>query len=130
MGANTPYEDWPMEALKQEREFFLEGKPGETDVDNMSLPQLKVEYNKWGKKYDKLVDGYDRADGTHILGYNELIKRHKELMEEPERLLQTDAGKRLSRMLRKKLFRLYIKRLCVISWDLLKPIFLDQSNVI
>ena len=94
-GANTPYEDWPMEALKQEREFFLEGTPGETDVDNMSLPQLKLEYNKWGKKYDKLVDGYDRADGTHILGYNELVKRHKELMEEPARLLQTDAGKKI-----------------------------------
>ena len=94
-GANTPYEDWPMEALKQEREFFLEGTPGETDVDNMSLPQLKVEYNKWGKKYDKLVDGYDRADGTHILGYNELVKRHKELMEEPARLLLTDAGKKI-----------------------------------
>ena len=45
-GDNTPYEDWPMEALKQEREFFLEGTPGETDVDNMSLPQLKVEYNR------------------------------------------------------------------------------------
>lgn len=94
-GANTPYEDWPMEALKQEREFFLDGTPGETDIDNMSLPQLKVEYNKWMTKYNRMVEGYDRADGVHILGYSELMKRNKELSEVPEKLLETEAGKKM-----------------------------------
>ena len=94
-GANTPYEDWSMEALKQEREFFLDGTPGETDIDNMSLPQLKVEYNKWMDKYNRMVEGYDRADGVHILGYSELMKRNKELAEVPEKLLETEVGKRV-----------------------------------
>lgn len=89
---DIPFERWSMEALKEERSFYLEGNPDETDVENMSLPQLRVEYNEWVDKYNNMVDGYD---GVHVLGYNELMKRNKELAQEPERLLETEAGKKV-----------------------------------
>ena len=40
-------------------------------------------------------DGYEKSDGTHILGYNELIKRHKELLQDPARLLETGEGQQV-----------------------------------
>lgn len=91
----VPYDEWSMEDLIRERSFYLEGIPGETVIDNMSLPQLRVERNRWIDKYNNLVDGYVKKDGTHTMGYNELVKRHKTLMEEPARLLETDEGKKV-----------------------------------
>lgn len=95
MENEVPYSDWSLDALKRERESYLKGIPRETDINNMLLSQLKIEYNKWMKRYNRMVDGYDRTDGIHILGYRELMNRNKELAEVPEKLLEMDAGKKM-----------------------------------
>lgn len=90
---DTPYDDWSIEDLKLEREFYLKGTPGEKDIDEMSLPQLRVEYNKWIESYNNLITGYVE-NGSPVMGYNELVRRRKVLMEDPARLLDTDEGKK------------------------------------
>ena len=42
-----------------------------------------------------VVDGYELEDGRHNMGYRELLERHKMLMEEPELLLETEAGQQV-----------------------------------
>lgn len=47
------------------------------------------------KGYEALRDGYKDKDGRHILGYNELVQRHKELLQDPARLLETEEGQQV-----------------------------------
>ena len=44
-------------------------------------------------EYEALRDGYKDKDGKHILGYNELV--HKELLQDPARLLETEEGQQV-----------------------------------
>ncbi|GEM_PF-6115197 len=99
--------------MKKEREFFLDKSHEEKNIDYMSIPQLKDEYNMWMERYNHMVDGYDRADGAdgvHILGYRELMKRNQELEQEPERLLDTDVGKKALESEKKILYKRFIRK--------------------
>ena len=46
-------------------------------------------------RHEALRDGYKDKDGKHILGYNELVQRHKELLQDPARLLETEEGQQV-----------------------------------
>lgn len=52
-------------------------------------------YSKMWDEYEALRDGYKDKDGKHILGYNELVQRHKELLQDPARLLETEEGQQV-----------------------------------
>ena len=59
------------------------------------LKSLGERNKKIRKEYTMLVDGYELEDGRHNMGYRELLERHKILMKEPERLLETEEGKKV-----------------------------------
>lgn len=120
---DIPFEDWSMEDLKCEKEFLINGDPdffgniilgiaeleekhSELSADIKDLEQAKKEktaevasvedkYSEMWSDYEALRDGYQDEDGTHILGYNELMQRHKELLQDPTRLLQTEEGQQV-----------------------------------
>lgn len=58
------------------------------------LKSLGEKNKKIRKEYTMLVDGYELEDGRHNMGYRELLERHKILTQEPERLLETEEGKK------------------------------------
>lgn len=92
---DVPYDEWSIEDLRLERAFYLEGTPGETDIDEMSLPQLRVEHNEIIAKYNKIIDGYEQKDGKRMMGYNELVRWHNSFLKEPSKLLETEEGKKV-----------------------------------
>ncbi len=106
---DVPYEEWSLEDLAYAHQFYVEGTEDETKIEYMSVPQLEelqeklvsgvkekqVEYEDTSSKYARLRDGYVNSDGRHILGYNELVKRHKELLQDPARLLETEEGQQV-----------------------------------
>ena len=59
------------------------------------VEEKQAEYENMSIKYVRLRDGYENGDGKHILGYNELVKRHKELLQDPARLLETEEGQQV-----------------------------------
>ena len=105
----VPYEEWSLEDLSYAHRFYTESRENETNIEYMSVPQLEkvqeelistvkgtqTEYEDMSSKYARLRDGYVNSDGKHILGYNELIKRHKELLQDPARLLETEEGQQV-----------------------------------
>ena len=106
---DVPYEEWSLEDLAYAHQFYVEGTEDETKIEYMSVPQLEkmqdelvsgvkekqAEYEDMSTKYARLRDGYENSDGKHILGYNELVKRHKELLQDPARLLETEEGQQV-----------------------------------
>ena len=52
-------------------------------------------HSKTWDEYEALRVGYIDKDGRHILGYNELVQRHKELLQDPARLLETEEGQQV-----------------------------------
>lgn len=106
---DTPYEEWALEDLRDERNFYVNGDEGETEIRFMSIPQLKEhtekvkaeldmtqeKYTDVCQKYDKIVDGYVRSDGKRILGYNELVKRRNQLLQDPAKVLETEEGQKV-----------------------------------
>lgn len=58
------------------------------------LKTLGEKNKKIRKEYTMLVDGYELEDGRHNMGYRELLERHRLLTQEPERLLETEEGKK------------------------------------
>ena len=106
---DVPYEEWSLEDLAYAHQFYVEGTEDETKIEYMSVPQLEelqerlvsgvkekqAEYEETSSKYVRLRDGYVNNDGKHILGYNELLKRHKELLQDPTRLLETEEGQQV-----------------------------------
>ena len=105
----VPYEEWSLEDLSYAHRFYTESRENETNIEYMSVPQLEkvqeellstvkgtqTEYEDMSSKYARLRDGYVNSDGKHILGYNELIKRHKELLQDPAKLLETEEGQQV-----------------------------------
>ena len=105
----VPYEEWSLQDLADAHQFYVEGIEDETNIEYMSVPQLEkmqdelvsgvkekqAEYEDMSAKYARLRDGYENSDGKHILGYNELVKRHKELLQDPARLLETEEGQQV-----------------------------------
>ena len=105
---DMPFEDWSISDLKSEKDFLINGDPEisgdvfrslseleerhtnlRTDIKDLEQEKsekaaevegIKEEYSEMWDEYKSLRDGYEDKDGTHILGYNELIKRHKELL--------------------------------------------------
>ena len=53
------------------------------------VASIENKYSKMWDDYEALREGYKDKDGRHILGYNELVQRHKELLQDPARLLET-----------------------------------------
>lgn len=120
---DMPFEDWSIADLKCEKEFLINGDPdfsgdifrgvseleekhSELRADIKDLEQAKEEktaevasvedrYSKMWDEYEALRDGYKDKDGKHILGYNELVQRHKELLQDPARLLETEEGQQV-----------------------------------
>ena len=106
---DVPYEEWSLEDLTYAHQFYEEGTEGETKIEYMSVPQLEelkeklvsgvkekqAEYEDTSTKYARLRDGYVNSDGKRILGYSELVKRHKELLQDPARLLETEEGQQV-----------------------------------
>ena len=102
-----PFEDWSIADLKCEKDFLINGDPdfsgdifmgvseleekhSELRADIKDLEQAKEEkttevasiedkYSKMWDEYEALRDGYKDKDGRHILGYNELVQRQKNL---------------------------------------------------
>lgn len=105
----VPYEEWSLEDLSYAHKFYTESRADETNIEYMSVPQLEkvqeelistvkgtqTEYEDMSSKYARLRDGYVNSDGKHILGYNELVKRHKELLQDPVKLLETEEGQQV-----------------------------------
>ena len=120
---DMPFEDWSIADLKCEKDFLINGDPdfsgdifrgvseleekhSELRADIKDLEQAKEEktaevasvedkYSKMWDEYEALRDGYKDKDGKHILGYNELVQRHKELLQDPARLLETEEGQQV-----------------------------------
>ena len=120
---DMPFEDWSIADLKCEKDFLINGDPdfsgdifrgvseleekhSELRADIKDLEQAKEEkttevasiedkYSKMWDEYAALRDGYKDKDGRHILGYNELVQRHKELLQDPARLLETEEGQQV-----------------------------------
>ena len=120
---DMPFEDWSISDLKSEKDFLINGDPEisgdvfrslseleerhtnlRTDIKDLEQEKsekaaevegIKEEYSEMWDEYKSLRDGYEDKDGTHILGYNELIKRHKELLQDPARLLETEEGQQV-----------------------------------
>ena len=120
---DMPFEDWSIADLKCEKDFLINGDPdfsgdifrgvseleekhSELRADIKDLEQAKEEkttevasiedkYSKMWDEYEALRDGYKDKDGRHILGYNELVQRHKELLQDPARLLETEEGQQV-----------------------------------
>ena len=104
----VPYEEWSLEDLADAHQFYVEGIENETDIEYMSVPQLEklqnelvsgvkekqAEYEDMSTKYARLRDGYENSEGKRIMGYHQLLEQHKKLMEEPEYLLETEAGQK------------------------------------
>ena len=118
-----PFEDWSIADLKCKKDFLINGDPdfsgdifrgvseleekhSELRADIKDLEQAKEEkttevasiedkYSKMWDEYEALRDGYKDKDGRHILGYNELVQRHKELLQDPARLLETEEGQQV-----------------------------------
>ena len=59
------------------------------------VASIENKYSKMWDEYEALRDGYKDKDGRHILGYNELVQRHKELLQDPARLLETEEGQQV-----------------------------------
>lgn len=120
---DMPFEDWSIADLKCEKDFLIHGDPEiagdvfrgiseleekhtslRTDIKDLEqaksekaaeVEDIKEQYSEMWGDYEALRDGYEKSDGTHILGYNELIKRHKELLQDPARLLETEEGQQV-----------------------------------
>ena len=120
---DIPFEDWSISDLKSEKNFLINGDPEisgdvfrslseleerhtnlRTDIKVLEQEKsekaaevegIKEEYSEMWDEYEALRDGYEDKDGRHILGYNELIKRHKELLQDPTRLLETEEGQQV-----------------------------------
>lgn len=117
---DMPFEDLPIADLKCEKDFLINGDPefsggifrgiseleekhSEQRADIKDLEQAKTEktaeiagveanYSKMWDEYEALKDGCQDNDGRHILGYNELIQRRKELLQDPTSILETEEG--------------------------------------
>lgn len=120
---DMPFEDWSIADLKCEKDFLIHGDPEisgdvfrgiseleqkhtslRTDIKDLEqaksekaaeVEDIKEQYSEMWGDYEALRDGYEKSDGTHILGYNELVKRHKELLQDPARLLETEEGQQV-----------------------------------
>ena len=121
-GYDIPLEDWPLMDLKVEKDYFIHGDPEYSgdmylgisdlrekrielreDIKNLEdeksekreeVETIKAKATEMWKDYENMRDGYVRSDGAHVIGYTELLERHQKLLEEPERILETEAGQK------------------------------------
>ena len=108
--------------LKVEKDYFIHGDPEYSgdmylgisdlrekrielreDIKNLEdeksekreeVETIKAKATEMWKDYENMRDGYVRSDGAHVIGYTELLERHQKLLEEPERILETEAGQK------------------------------------
>ena len=136
---DVPYEEWSLEDLAYAHQFYVEGTEDETKIEYMSVPQLEelreklvsgvkekqAEYEDTSSKYVRLRDGYENSDGKHILGYNELVKRHKELLQDPARLLETEEGQQVLEEAKEEIVATVQKNLITNMLGFIKRVIFD-----
>lgn len=111
----------------------MHGDPHSKGIDSMSLEQLEKEYaikidqyKETVQQYNALVNGYVDSSGNKIMGYQQLLVRHKTLLMEPERILETPEGQKVLEAAEKRITEKVFKKMMTSVMGFVQKYIFDE----